>query len=44
LDKLTFGRKRPSAKSDFGNLHQLYSIVGNFKQSCSKLGYIEYLH
>jgi len=28
----------------FGNLQQLNSIVGNFKQSYSKLGYIEKLH
>jgi len=28
----------------FANLKQLYSIVGNFKQSCSTIGYIEKLH
>jgi len=28
----------------FANLQQLHSIVGNFKQSCSKIGYTEKLH
>jgi len=32
---------KQSVKSNFGNLEQLHLIVGNFKQSRSKLGYIE---
>jgi len=28
----------------FCQFKQLHSIVGNFKQSCSKMGYIEKLH
>jgi len=31
-------------QSNFANLQQLNSVVGNFKQSCSKMGYIEKLH
>jgi len=31
----------PSVKSNFANLQQLDLVVSNFKQSCSKLGYIE---
>jgi len=27
----------------FAHLQQLHSIVGNFRQSCSKMGYIEKL-
>jgi len=30
-----------STKSNCGNLQQLHSIVDNFKQSYSKMGYIE---
>jgi len=34
----------PSVKSNFPNLQELHSIADNFKQSCSKMGYIEKLH
>jgi len=43
LDKLEAVGWSPSVKSNFANLQQLHSIVGNFKQSCSKMGYIENL-
>jgi len=44
LDKLETFRWSPSVKSNFANLQQLHSIVGNFKQSCSKMGCTEKLH
>jgi len=44
LDSLEPLGWRPSDKSNFANLQQLYSVVGNIKQSCSKIGYIEKLH
>ena len=44
LDKLETLGWSPSVKSNFANLQQLHSIVGNFKQSCSKMYYIEKLH
>jgi len=43
LDKLETLGWSPSVKSNFANLQQLHSIVGNFKQSCSKMGYTEKL-
>jgi len=44
LDQLETLGWSSSVKSSFANLQQLHWIVGNFKQSCSKMGCIEKLH